>query len=82
MVDGYYGIPIGKVLHLADLFRERFPGLFAAPVSVDVILYVVFDKMHGAVLAHHQLFEGTLDDAAHQLLPTGQLADHPGYALD
>ena len=75
VVNVHHFFPIGKVIHLAGLFRQGFPTLTTAPVGIDMILHIGVDKVFGAMFAVEQRFERASDDAAHQFLPTRQLAD-------
>ena len=75
VVDGNYLVPIREVLHIRKFFGQSLPPFAAAPICVDMIFYIIFDKVKRAVLGAGEFVEALPHDAAHQFLSAGELAD-------
>ena len=78
VVNGDYRIPLGKMGHLGQLFRQGFPFFPAAPVGIYLVFQVFLNKMHGAVFRFCQLVKSFVQDDSHQPLTAGKAAQHPG----
>ena len=77
VVDGNYSVPIGEVLHVRDFFRQGFPALAAAPVGIDMVFHVCFDKMCSTVLGLCKLVKAFAQNGPHKSLSTRNAAQHP-----